>query len=193
VTSRERVRLALSHREPNRVPFDLGSRSSTIEEQPCIELKRHLGIDTPTRCFIRAHAEIEPELISALHVDTFWIRSVPPDSWLEDGRDRVFLDRWGVPWRRRHGQPYYELDRSPLRGKDYRSIEHEQWRPLLTDSMVEQMRRQAGALYRQTQLSLSTDAIGAGIFERAWYLKGFEELLMDMMACFCPRNCTGGC
>jgi hypothetical protein len=50
MTSRERVLAAVNHREPDRVPIDLGGmKASTINVLACHALKRRLGIATPTR------------------------------------------------------------------------------------------------------------------------------------------------
>ncbi len=47
MTHRERLVKALSHEEPDRVPFDLGSSSNTgITVQAYERLKKFLGIDS---------------------------------------------------------------------------------------------------------------------------------------------------
>ena len=45
MNSRERVMLALDHKEPDRIPIDLGATIvSSITRSPYISLKKHLGI-----------------------------------------------------------------------------------------------------------------------------------------------------
>ncbi len=52
MNSRERVLAALDHREPDRVPIDLGgTRQSGITASAYHKLKQRLGINTPTRVF----------------------------------------------------------------------------------------------------------------------------------------------
>jgi uroporphyrinogen decarboxylase len=46
MNARERVMLALNHKEPDRIPIDLGgSICSSIHRDAYIELKKHLGMD----------------------------------------------------------------------------------------------------------------------------------------------------
>jgi uroporphyrinogen decarboxylase len=181
MTSRERLRTALQFKEPDKIPFDLGSRSSAIEIEAYDALKRHLGIQGPGRCFIRSHAEMEVPVLQRLGVDTQWVRAIPADSWIREDQDMIFLDRWDVPWRRKQGLPYFELDRSPLASVDLSTALEARWRLLVDDSMAGCIQAEAMRLDRDTTYSVSSDQIGAGIVERAWYLRGFENFMMDLM------------
>jgi uroporphyrinogen-III decarboxylase len=72
MTSRQRVLEAVNFRKPDRIPIDLGAcRASGINASIYSRLKRRLGIDTPTKVqdTMQILAEIEPEVLSALHVD----------------------------------------------------------------------------------------------------------------------------
>ena len=52
MNSRERIRCALRHEQPDRLPIDLGgTRQSGIAAAAYHALKRHLGLDSPTRVF----------------------------------------------------------------------------------------------------------------------------------------------
>jgi uroporphyrinogen decarboxylase len=72
MNSRERVLAALNHREPDRVPIDLGgTRQSGMAASTYHKLKRHLGLDTPTRMFdvYQMIAEIERPVMDRLGAD----------------------------------------------------------------------------------------------------------------------------
>ena len=73
LTSRERVMLAVNHREPDRVPIDLGGhRSSGIMAIAYNKLKQHLGIeggDIYVYDFVQQLAIIEPEVLDRFGVD----------------------------------------------------------------------------------------------------------------------------
>jgi len=98
MNSRERVLCALDHREPDRVPVDLGgTRQSGIMASAYHELKKHLGIATPTRVFdlYQMLAEVERPVMERLGADvlnlnrpavTFGIRNEAWKPWkLFDG------------------------------------------------------------------------------------------------------------
>jgi uroporphyrinogen decarboxylase len=178
--SRERMSLALNHYEADRVPIDLSSRSSAIEEEAYNDLKKYLGIGGKTELFIRAHAEVDEEILELFGVDTRYVRDIPEDSWQTSGEEHLFIDAWGVPWRKPSSSYYYDIERF-IRSEITRDdIDKIQWPTLLTDESIEKMKNKAVQLHEQTRKSIFTDVLGAGIFESAWYMRGFEKFMMDL-------------
>ena len=88
LTSRERVMMAVNHREPDRVPIDLGGhRSSGIMAIAYNKLKHHLGIETGeiyVYDFVQQLAIIEPEVLDRFGVDTIELGrgfALNPENW----------------------------------------------------------------------------------------------------------------
>ncbi|RME84876.1 MAG: methyltransferase [Caldilineae bacterium] len=81
MTSRERVEIALSHREPDRVPLDLGGSVVTgMAASAVYRLRQALGLDEPGRPVkviepYQMLGEIEMDLIEALGVDVVPLQS----------------------------------------------------------------------------------------------------------------------
>ena len=72
MNSRERVLKAVNFEAPDRVPIDLGGmRAAGINAVVYEQMKRRMGIDTPTKIYdsMQILAEIEPEVLNRLHVD----------------------------------------------------------------------------------------------------------------------------
>ncbi len=72
MNSRQRVLCAVNHREPDRVPIDLGgTRQSGIAASAYHRLKRRLGIGTPTRVYdvYQMLAEIERPVLERFGAD----------------------------------------------------------------------------------------------------------------------------
>jgi uroporphyrinogen decarboxylase len=72
MTSRERVLRAINHQEADRVPIDLGAtRQSGISASAYHQLKKHLGLNTPTQMvdLIQLLAEVEQPIMDRLGVD----------------------------------------------------------------------------------------------------------------------------
>ncbi len=95
LTSRERVLAAVNHREPDRVPIDLGGhRSSGIMAIAYRKLKEHLGItsgDIYVYDLVQQLAIIEPEVLDRFGVDTIELGrgfAQNPEDW----RDWVLPD-----------------------------------------------------------------------------------------------------
>lgn len=120
MTHRERLVKALSHEEPDRVPFDLGSSSNTgITVQAYERLKKFLGIDSPTRIldkpFQLADLSQDGELLEKLGIDTRGVFPRPPVGW----EDRVYPDgsyedEWGLRRRMPEGGFYYDVVCGPF-------------------------------------------------------------------------------
>ena len=81
LTSYERVRTALEHREPDRVPFDLGGAMVTgININALRNLKRYLGMETEARLWdqVTQLAVTDDETVDRLQVDVLNVGPNPP-------------------------------------------------------------------------------------------------------------------
>jgi uroporphyrinogen decarboxylase len=88
MNSRERVMAAVNHKEPDRVPVDLGGhRSSGIMAIAYNKLKRHLGVETGdiyVYDVVQQLAIIEPDVLAKFEVDTIEMGrgfALDPDDW----------------------------------------------------------------------------------------------------------------
>jgi hypothetical protein len=101
MSSRERVLAAINHREPDRIPIDLGStRNSTIEVGLYTRLRDHLGIESDPAKVLDVHfmtAWLEHPVIEALGID---VLTVPRLTWSFGLR----VDDWR-PWQLEDGTP----------------------------------------------------------------------------------------
>ena len=77
---RERVLAALEHKEPDRVPVDLGSTNTSIHIKAYEDLKRHLGLKSETVLLdmMQQLALIDEPVLRRFDIDTRQIRSSPP-------------------------------------------------------------------------------------------------------------------
>lgn len=78
MTHRERVLAALSHRQPDRVPIDLGAtRNSSIVVEGYQRLAAHFGVpaEAPLASRMMRVVEVDERILQALDVD---VRSVFP-------------------------------------------------------------------------------------------------------------------
>ena len=98
MNSRDRVLMALNHREPDRIPVDLsGHRSSGIAAMAYRRLRRHLGLDDrPIRVYdpIQQLAIVDEDVLQRFGVDT-----------IELGRAFALEDKWWTEWALPDGSP----------------------------------------------------------------------------------------
>jgi len=83
MTSRERILSALAHKEPDRIPVDLGSATVTgISAIAYNRLKKELSIDKPTRVFdvVQQLANVDLEVIDLFDVDALDINRIAAET-----------------------------------------------------------------------------------------------------------------
>jgi len=112
---RERLLVALNHREPDRVPLDLGGLpGSAISVRAHENLKAHLGIQSPTRVrssiFLTAHPD--EEVILKLGVDVKMVATKAPAGFeLRPLAGGDIVDEWGVVYQwHEEGQTHSALE-----------------------------------------------------------------------------------
>lgn len=91
MTSRQRVQAALNHREPDRVPVDMGSSFVTgIAVTTYAKLRRALGLNGPpprVNDLLQMLAEVEPSVLEKLDLDVIALFprgrffGIPAESW----------------------------------------------------------------------------------------------------------------
>ncbi len=195
LTSRERVRLTLDHQEPDRVPLDLGGTFvSTLNRGAYDRLAGHLenteGLhcEKTPRIILRWGQSVRPseEMLQRFRIDTRPVFSKAPRYWRDLNYTKLdsFVDEWGV-MRKRSGTGkyhYYDVVGHPLSDTEsLDDLEKFRW-PLGDDpGRVEGLREEAEYLYRNTPYSLIGGLGGVDIFEVCWFLRGYENALMDMV------------
>ena len=103
MTPRERLRAAINHREPDRVPTDLGGTNfSTILAPAYLNLMEHLRIPVEANLELRKISQAvrypSPVLLDRLGVDTrgVWVPKAPDVSIDKDFPDGRWRDEWGA-------------------------------------------------------------------------------------------------
>lgn len=196
LTSRERVRMALDHKEPDRVPRDLGGTVvSTITQGAHEALTKHLtefeGYRAETKQVAWANrwgGTIRPpeELLQRFKIDTRSIFARPPrcwrDMWYMD--NKYFVDEWGILRKRSNEgkHHYYDVVGNPLAdATSIDDLEHFRWPSGTDPGRVAGVREEAEHLFKNTEYALVANLFGTDIFELCWFLRGFENSLMDLM------------
>ncbi|MFH1085257.1 MAG: hypothetical protein V1772_05805, partial [Chloroflexota bacterium] len=182
MTHRERVLAALEHRQPDRVPIDLGAtRDSSIVVEGYARLKAHFGIQAPDRLISRMMrvVDVDERISRALDVDARGVFPAgQPDVML--GADR-YRDEWGVERVQPPGSLYYDLVAPPLAGEiSVADIARYRWPdpddPVRLHGLKERV-RQIRAAGCAVVLNLPS-----GFVHTSQYLRGFEDWFMDIAA-----------
>ncbi len=190
-TSRARVAAALSHREPDRVPYDLGGTILTgIHQRAYRRLRSHLGLpevemefDDPVQQLGRVHDDVKQRLA----VDVYGInpskpRGISRPARREDGYDKI-TDEWGIEWWMPvEGGFYYDMRRHPLEHIDtVAGLAKFRFPDPLDPGRYEGMAARADELMNRRQLAYVLGRNAPGIWEIAIWMRGFENFFCDMI------------
>jgi uroporphyrinogen decarboxylase len=190
-TSRERVWASLNHREPDRLPYDLGGTNLTgIHERAYRRLRQYLGlpevpieIADPTQQLARVHDDVKRRL----EVDIYGVAPSKPRgiaaAWSEDGYDKL-LDEWGIEWwKPQDGGFYYDMRGHPLANIDtIEGLAKYQFPDPLNPVRYTDMAKDADELMNQRELAYVLGRNAPGMFEIALWMRGFENFYCDMIA-----------
>ncbi len=191
MTSRERVLAALDHREPDRVPFDLGSTQVTgIAVRAYERLRGYLRLPEvePNVCdVIQQLALPDEDIIGRLGVDVRGLYPLNSHNWGIHNEDAgaywAYADEWGIT----HHMPkeeglYYSVVRSPLDGPVIRpeAIDAHDWPDTSDPQRIEGLRELAER-YRAQGQAVMIKGVLAGIFEMSQRIRGMQNCLMDLL------------
>ena len=185
MTSRERTLLALSHKEPDRVPYDLTSTLVTgIHYKAYDKLRDYLGLPKKeSELFDRVQglARVHDDVLARLEVDTRGVLTGNPFGWkltLEETPEyEQFTDVWGVTWRR--PKPYglyYDMVKHPLKGCTLEDAKRYKWPDPKDKARLDGLKVEASRLAKTDCLVvLGTVGMTVGLLQTFQWLLGFED------------------
>ena len=191
MNSRERILTALDHREPDRVPFDLGSCQVTgIHVVAYQKLRKALGLPAVEVQYcdaIQQLASIDDDVATRMNIDTRGLYPLNSHNWKiveeDDGDYWAYHDEWGIT----HHRPkddglYYSVVKVPLPHSELTvaDIDNHQWPEVAHPDRLAGLRDLARQ-YRDAGYAVVLKDAFAGIFEFAQRIVGMENLLVMMI------------
>jgi uroporphyrinogen decarboxylase len=167
ISSRERVKLALEHQETDRVPVDFLATPETWAN-----LKHYLGLPDQESILRYLGADVRHPRLSYIG---------PPLPTYADGSYR---DAWGITWSPIPyvGGVYYEVTRHPLSAITDASQVHDYPWPNPAWWDVDALLGPIQAWDQEAEYAIFLDDFGdpGGFYEIANYMRGMEQLFLDM-------------
>lgn len=211
MTSRERIQAALAHREPDRIPVDLGaSESSGIHGIAYNHLKQHLGLAggrTQLYDLSQMIAKVEPNVLDAVSADVFPLL-IEPRQWkpwtLMDGSACEVPARANLRQTARGGielcsgntcvavcppGSYYldtcdhPLEKAATPADIEAGLEHLRSFdwPAYNDEDYDDLREKARRLRQESDRAIVGN-LWVHVFAAGQSLRGFENFMMDLLA-----------
>ncbi len=192
MTSCERVKTALNHHEPDRVPIDLGGFQTGIHKNAYKELIDYLGIKEEIEMLDPVQQIVKPSetVLQKFHVDVRYITAHGPDSFrggvvINERNGRIWhdlKDEFGVVWSMPDDQKLYmDISYHPLANASIEDIASYPFPDGTDKSRFTGTREAALKLRNETDYAIST-GIGGVTYEYCWYLRGLEQWFCDMLA-----------
>jgi uroporphyrinogen decarboxylase len=182
---RERVLMALNHKEPDQVPIDLAATTvSSITFPAYQELRRYLGLG-PDRDLAITHLHqgtVRPreDLLQHYEVDfrTVYMKKSPRGAVVREMADGSFYDEYDILWKKMAYD--YSPTEPPLADCVIEHLDQATWPDPYDPERVKGLAEEARQLCKNTDYAIVADIMCRGPFELAAKLRGFEEFLMDL-------------
>jgi uroporphyrinogen decarboxylase len=189
-TPRERLLTTLNHREPDRIPFDLGSTQVTgIHEIAYRRLRDCLGLPAvqPAICdVVQGLALPDEDVVDRLGVDVRGLFPLNSHNWKIDVRDAgnywAFVDEWGMTQHKpKEDGLFFSIVGSPLDRPDLtvEDVRAHAWPDTADPVRIAGLREQAQS-YRTHGYAVMIKGVLAGIFEMAQRVRGMQSLMLDL-------------
>lgn len=191
MTSRQRLLTALDHRQPDRVPIDLGGNQTGIHKFAYKALLDHLGIEDKLEIMDAVQQLARPceAVLQRFHVDTRYVAAGAASDWTggievnqRDGRVwHDLVDEFGVRWSMPDEQPYYmDITHHPLANATIDDVKAYSFPKGDDPGRFEGLRERAKAIRDETPYAVVGGICGV-VYEICWYMRGLEQWFTDML------------
>jgi uroporphyrinogen decarboxylase len=181
---RERLLVALNHREPDRVPIDLGGTpTSTISARAHENLKAHLGIQSPTRMMSAIFLTVYPdeEVVRKFGIDVKMVAvNAPAGFEFHPTPEGKILDEWGVVYQwNEDAQTHFVVEReAPLhRVTTQEEVEKHPW-PDPTDPSRYRGLKEIAKHHQEEGYGVVVSA-PLMVMTQTQGMRGLEQFMMD--------------
>ncbi|MFA6929025.1 MAG: uroporphyrinogen decarboxylase family protein [Lentisphaeria bacterium] len=190
MNSRERMIVTLKHRQPDRVPFDMGGCQVTgIHQVAYQNLSRALGMGNKPAPLADVYQQvvIPPEaFLEHLRVDVRGLYPLTSHNWNVRGTSTSegleFTDEWGFVQRFPNGGFWWSQVKSPLDGPDIDpdKLRAYTWPQAALSERIAGLRKQA-LKQREAGYIVMLKGFCAGAFEMGQRIRGMENFLCDVL------------
>lgn len=190
MTPRERLLAALSRKEPDRVPVDLGgTATTTITENAYRALRNHLGLPPVAPrilSFTAGSVRPDPDVLERFRVDTRGVKPGGASGFKAvvrtEGAYETYYDEWGIGSRRPVDSGlYFDQFFHPLKDRDADYIRGYPFPRGDDPSRVRGLREECLLLREAGYPVILSQSIGTGILHGGTALFGFEDYFCRMM------------
>jgi uroporphyrinogen decarboxylase len=183
MTSRERVRAALTRTEPDRVPVDIGTSVTSIHKDAYTAVRRHLGLPEREVVILDRMQQVvvvDEDVLERFHADTRQLALKPARAWQAAGGGE-YLDEWGVRWRPASEGRYYDMVEHPLAAATSpKDLERYAWPDPEAPGRFEGLAERARLLHEDTGYAVVLNGFHEALFGLPSWVRGHERFYVDL-------------
>ena len=183
---RDRVQMAMSFQEPDRVPIAIGGGPYGIVDELYKDLLKFLSLGSPVKPFRSGHSisYMDDRLLEKLGTDFRYVYPTlsPSSPYQQADTPDTFLDAFGQKWKR--AIPYFYADKGILSEihKIDQIDEIVNWPDSKDPRWFAGVRKRAQELHESTAYWITARmVVSHGPFQYASDLRGMENFMMDMV------------
>jgi len=198
LNSRQRVLAAIDHKEPDKIPIDLGGTiCSTISATANKKLKKYMNIDEDGELITHPLLDVVlplPEILEMFETDCRTVRLKAPST--DDGQEErggyiqmslsdkpqghAMPDEYGTSWKK-CGYDYSPVT-YPLHDATLSDLKKYPWPDPYNPGRTKGMRKEAEELKNNTDFCIMADIMCGGPYENALWIRGFDQFPMDLVS-----------
>ena len=183
MTSRERVRMALNHQEPDRVPVDLWGSASRIHTEQYKKIAAYLGLEPRESDLLRPGTTtqyVDFRISDKVESDFRHVNILPPENFQKyQDEEGNTIDEWGIG--RKLFQGFNAITKNPLADMEMETLKKHKWPDPKDPGRTKGLGALAKDWYENTDYAITaTSAVSGVVFENCQYLCGTENFMMAM-------------
>ncbi|MCD6346246.1 MAG: hypothetical protein J7L96_02370 [Bacteroidales bacterium] len=190
MTSKERIKLALAHKEPDRIPVDIDSCGVTGIHWIALKkyIEKYYGYSPKLSIWhIKEQlATVPDDVRKEWRIDTKRVYSSAPGYWnakiMKENGYETFTDEWGIKWSKPlKGGLYFDMTEHPLRDIDtIEGLKSYKWPDPADPKRFEKLYRLNFDSPEYSNYGLVASSFMSGMFETALWIRGFENFFIDL-------------
>lgn len=182
LTHRERVLLALDHKEADRIPIDLLGSATLIVDKTYFDLLDYLGLNKEVKPWRKGFTAnyYDERILRKFDIDfrrVFMpLTSAGAMKYIDED---TYICPWGIRWQKK-GQ-YVHSDKLPLAGLDIDEIIKYDWPKPQNVWNTRGLQEKVEYLYKNTTYALvARNPVTFGLLDRGCALRGMAQFMMDL-------------
>jgi uroporphyrinogen decarboxylase len=191
MNSRERVKIALDHKEPDRIPFDFGGTALTsISRFNYNDFRLALGlpaVDPKIMDIFQQNVLLDEDMLNLLECDIRPVLSGSPEGFSYDIKESsdgysYIVDEWGIGWKKpAENGLYYDMFSHPIQGElSIARLAKFPWPDPSDPYRFTGMKKKAVQYAEDENKAVAIHGFCSGVVEMAAWLRGYSDFYMDV-------------